>query len=200
MPDPTHLLWLDLETTGTHEAIDQVIEIAVILTDLELTEVTRNSNLVPYDYDGALRLAGNDYVRQMHQTSGLIDDLGRRSNGFNPDSGVEHEVRWSMLRSAEKELRAQLVYAGAQPHCVMLAGSGVSHFDRRFLRTQLPDLERQLAYPSIDVGVARRMADMWGTLSGVPDFNSGKTHRAMADVTCHLDEARWWRDLLGEVL
>lgn len=200
MPDPTHLLWLDLETTGTNENVDQIVEVAVILTDLELTEVTRSSSLVPYDYDGALRLAGNDYVRQMHQTSGLTDDLGRRFIGFTPDGGVEHEVRWSVLRAAEKELKAQLAHAGTQPHCVMLAGSGVSHFDRRFLRTQMPDLERQLAYPSIDVGVARRMADLWGSPPGVPDFNSDKTHRAMADVVCHLNEARWWRNFLGEVL
>ena len=78
----------------------------------------------------------------------------------------------------------------------VLAGSGVSHFDCRFIRHYLPELEAFLRYWMIDIGVVRRMYELWvGELPTA--VNEEKTHRALDDVYCHLEEARTFIALWG---
>jgi oligoribonuclease (3'-5' exoribonuclease) len=179
MGDYTHLLWLDLETTGTDEKQDGIIEAAVILTTTDLVEMDFDEYIVTPTPEQMQRLRDNEFVFNMHSQNGL---LGMVQNGAGADAEFTDDQIVRLLEVYE-----------VKPHSVLIAGSGVAHFDRRFVKEHLPRLDRHLAYPAIDVGVLRRCAEMWGfDLTGYPEQET-KAHRAMADIRLHLAEARWFQ-------
>lgn len=109
MADADHLLWLDLETTGTDETKDSIIEIGCILTtpDLRDKEPTATFQRIISPSDEALgRLLRNGIVREMHEANGLLDDLlvpvpGRTTADLPPRLGQEPalspDVDWDAL-------------------------------------------------------------------------------------------------------
>jgi oligoribonuclease len=177
------LLWLDLETTGSDVAHDSIIEVGCILTTTDLVVFGEFQAVVVPEAEGYGRLMLNDFVRGMHTNNGLLEDL-TAGLGKKP-----HEVT--------KDLLAWLRSLGASEGRTVLAGSGVGHFDRKFIDRYMPQLSRFLRYWCIDVGVVRRAHEMWvGTV--VSTANDGKTHRALDDVRCHLAEAQAFRDLWAD--
>lgn len=180
MTDITHLLWLDLETTGTDENEDQIIEIGVVLTDLELAEIDRYESVVGvYEKVHELLTRTEDrFVLNMHQDNGLLDTLA---------AGIgRHRA------AAEGDVLRMLHTHEVGSHTVALAGSGVGHFDRRFLAVHMPALDKHLAYPVLDIGTIRRAIQWWAP-GWVPDQDGAKPHRALDDVQIHLDDARAYR-------
>jgi len=180
------LLWTDLETSGTDENRDKILEIACIVTSTGLEELGAYEAVIwPDGWEDAAgsppaSLDIDPYVMKMHTDSHLWEDCAQ--------SGVS-------VRAAEAELIRWLGLVGKR-HEFVLAGSGVSHFDRRFLAAQMPDLTGWLRYYSIDVGVLRRTLGLIGRddlVRPAPD----KPHRAMADVRIHLDELRQMKQALA---
>ena len=66
-----HLIWIDCEMTGLNLATDALVEIAVLVTDSELNVIGDGVDVVIHATDGQLA-SMNDFVREMHTTSGLI--------------------------------------------------------------------------------------------------------------------------------
>jgi oligoribonuclease len=118
----------------------------------------------------------------MHQENGLVDACA---------------VTPHTLVQVDAELARHLAHWGKE-HEYMLAGSGVGHFDRRFIRQQLPAVDAFLQYPAIDVGVIRRAMRMWAGDALDFKMNEGKEHRAMADIEQHLAEALTYRSLFRQ--
>jgi len=175
-PEKTDMmLWLDLETTGADElAGDEIVEIACVLTTVDLNEVAAFAVTIHPSAVALARLMELPPVREMHEQNGLLAEL------LTTDTS---------LAQASRDLVAFLEANGAKPGETILAGSGVTHFDSRFIRYYLPDLNAFLRHWMIDIGVARRMHEMWvGELPST--VNELKTHRALDDVYCHLEEAR----------
>lgn len=173
--------WCDLETTGLDQVNDPIIEIGVVVTEIappciELASFTANIRPSHND-DWKLRM--DDHVLEMHTINGLLDDIDSDSMG---------------LREAEIEI-INLLSTFGRPHNFMLAGSGVSHFDRRFIGSQMTGLDKWLQYPSLDVGTVRRGFTFCGrkdlTSFGETFKGGDKPHRALADIRDHLNE---WRN------
>jgi len=185
------LAWMDLETTGLDEHHDPILEVGMILTDRDwpFAELATYQAVVqPDDSQWATRLG--DHVTKMHTDNGLLAEV---------PSG-------SPIVKVESEMIATLAEAGARKGTVMLAGSGVGHFDRRFIAAQMPTLSRWLTFPSLDVGVLRRAFCFVGredlsaagtTYEG--DAFDAKPHRALADVADHLAEFRCYANLIREI-
>lgn len=180
-----HLLWLDLETTGTDEAKDSIIEIGCILTTPDLTAIDEFATPVLPTDEALGRMMRTPVVREMHEANGLLE-LVLDGIGELPHDAAGMVLNW-------------LADNGAQRGATVLAGSGVAHFDRRFLGRWMPQVDRFLRHWCIDVGVIRRAVGMWAPSVPQSDANDGKTHRALDDARCHLGEARHWADLFGAV-
>jgi oligoribonuclease len=172
------LLWLDLESTGLDTSNgDEIIEIGCILTTEDLRVIGEFEAVVKPSANAMARLAANKFVTDMHAANGLLDEIkGGRS-----------------IAGIESRLLLWLDILGA-PQIITLAGSGVGHFDLPTIREHMPRLAERLNYYVIDVGTIRRAHDMWvGTPVSVA--NDAKTHRAIDDVRCHLEEANAFSDL-----
>lgn len=179
-----NLAWIDLETTGADEQTGSILEIGCIVTDDQLRPLDRFETLVhpaPRHLD-----AMSDTVREMHTASGLLDELEEAR--ANPADGhyLGPDVADAKLRSVlgRWTVRGQIA----------LAGSGVGHFDSRWIRRHLPITSTVLTYWTYDVGVVRRW--LYTLVGCEPAPYTTKPHRAMADIADHLQEAVRYRDAL----
>ena len=169
------LVWIDCEMTGLDPVADALIEVAALVTDFDLNVLGDGIEVVIKPPAEALEQM-DDFVRQMHVTSGLLDVL---------DDGVT-------MADAE-----QRVLSYIQEHCPdgsrpPLAGNTVAT-DRMFLARDMPTLESFLHYRIVDVSSIKELSRRWFPRTY---FNSpAKTgnHRALADIQESIEELRYYR-------
>lgn len=170
------LAWIDLETTGTEEKLDPIIEVGMIVTDEKLCVLAERTITVrPNGGEWVERIRANPVVRDMHAANDLAAEVLLSVEALTP-----LEAEFTLI---------EILEAHGKAHDFMLAGSGVAHFDRRFLKQQMPQLEAFFRYPVLDVGVIRRalkLADRDDLIPSQPK----KNHRAIDDIRQHLEEMR----------
>ena len=72
--EQANLIWIDCEMTGLSLEKDVLVEIAVLVTDSDLNVIGEGVDVVIKA--SAEQLAGmNEFVTQMHTTSGLITEI-----------------------------------------------------------------------------------------------------------------------------
>ena len=173
--------WVDLETTGSNEEIDQVIEVGIALANSIGDEfpygVMSFVAHVEYEQIKAAPIA----VQKMHEKNDLwADALKTKKTVAEIDESID---RWFAAITGENP-DSQFI----------LCGSGVGHFDSRFIRRQLPLFAKWLTYWTIDVGVIRRFLRFCDI--DMPPAEDVKTHRALDDALFHMDEGRRYREII----
>src|SRR5450755_187097 len=169
------LVWIDCEMTGLDLARDALIEIACLVTDGNLTVLDEGVDLVikpPAEaVDGMLPV-----VRDMHTTSGLIDELGA---GVTLAEAQEQVLRY---------VRSHIPDARKVPLC----GNSIAT-DRAFLARDMPELDAFLHYRMVDVSSIKELARRWypRTYFASPPKHGG--HRALADILESIRELRYYR-------
>jgi oligoribonuclease len=175
VPNEFRLVWLDMEMTGLDPQKERIIEVAVVITEPDLTVVAEGPVLVIHQGD-ALLDAMDSWNRSTHGKSGLID-----------------KVKASTLTEAQAEIElidflSKYVPAGKSPLC----GNTVSQ-DRRFMFNYMPKLEQFFHYRTIDVSTLKELARRWKPelLKG---FEKRSKHEALADIYESIDELKYYRD------
>jgi oligoribonuclease len=174
-PSNDRLVWIDCEMTGLNPEVDVLVEVAVVITDYDLKVLHPGLDLVIKPPAAALEQMG-DFVRTMHTTSGLIDEL---------DAGIALEEAQEQLLAYVREYVPE---AGIAP----LAGNTVGT-DRMFIQKELPLLHEHLHYRNIDVSTVKELSKHWYPKSYFhsPDKNGG--HRALADILESIRELAYYR-------
>ena len=169
------LVWIDCEMTGLDLEADALVELAVLVTDAELNVLGDGVDVVIRPPDAALAQMG-DFVRQMHTTSGLLDQL---AEGITL---AEAEAR------ALAYIQQHVPEAGKAP----MAGNSIAT-DRGFFARDLPALDGYLHYRMVDVSSIKELARRWypRVYFNAPAKNGG--HRALADITDSIEELRYYR-------
>jgi len=172
--DP-RLVFLDLETTGLSAEHDSILEIGIVIVDLRQSwePLAQWSTLVKAK-PAALAMM-SDYVRAMHEQSGLLAAL---------DGGVS-------LGEAESAATHFLNDQHFEYGTATLSGYG-PHFDRAFLHKHTPTLHGCFDYRMVDVstlrGLVRRLVDPNIDESILPVLAGGPKHRAISDCYAALNE------------
>lgn len=170
-----HLVWIDCEMTGLSLENDALVEIAVLVTDSELNIIGEGVDLVIHATDG--QLAGmNDFVRQMHTSSGLINEI---PNGID-------------IAEAEKQILAYLSSVGVQPGKSPLAGNSVS-VDRNFIARDMKQLAEFLHYRTIDVSTIKELSRRWYPKAYFAAPAKTGNHRALGDIQDSIAELAYYR-------
>lgn len=184
------LAFADLETTGTDEHSGQILEIALVLTDWTLEELTGPHAWLHVPPGGTRhwREAATPEVRAMHDRTDLWADLWELETNGNPQT----------LDTIDRHLETIIRDVAGDAH-VVLAGSGVGHFDRRWIRRHLPRFDDRLAYWPLDTGTIRRFLDrLVGLNIDRPDVPIGLPHRALPDTLQAIEEARLYADTIAQ--
>jgi oligoribonuclease len=173
------LAWIDLEMTGLDPARHTIVEIACLVTDDDLTIVAEAPDLVVHTAPEQIATM-DDVVRAMHTRSGLL---------------AEMEASTTSLDDAGAQILAFLKEHITKPRTVPLAGNSIGT-DRRFLATQLPEIEDFLHYRSVDVSTLKELCRRWRpeVYRAAPEKKGG--HRALQDIRESVAELAYYRDAL----
>ncbi len=170
------IVWIDCEMTGLDLDNDALIEVAVLITDFDLNQVDDGIDVLIKPEPAALEQM-NDFVRDMHTTSGLLEEL---------DGGL------TMADAEAKVLeyvRQHAPEAGKWP----LGGNSVGT-DRAFLARDMPQLIEHLHYRIIDVSSIKELSRRWYPRVYFNAPKKGGGHRALADITESIAELRYYRE------
>lgn len=172
------IVWIDCEMTGLDLSRDALIEVAVVVTDSELRPVDAGIDLVIAPPAGAVEQMG-DVVREMHTTSGLLEEL---------DAGLT-------MADAQEQVLAYVRRWVPEPRKAPLAGNSVGT-DRTFLERDMPELVEHLHYRIIDVSSVKELARRWYPRAYFHSPQKHGGHRALADILESIDELRYYRAVL----
>lgn len=171
---PSHLVWLDLETTGIDDRSCSILEIATIITDKDLHVVEEGPSLVIHQPDDVLKKMDSWCIDQ-HGGSGLTE-ASRTSEVSLHDAAAQ------TLAFVKKHC-----LRGKAPMC----GNSIG-FDRRFIMHHMPKLNSYLDFRNVDVSSFKELVYRW--YPGVVEKVVKKsTHRALDDIRESIDEMRFYR-------
>jgi oligoribonuclease len=169
------LVWIDCEMTGLDLAVDELVEVAVVITDYDLHPLDPGLSLVIKPDLSALDNM-NDVVRTMHTESGLIEEI--------PHGISLADAEFKVLEYIQRFVAA----AGTAP----LAGNTIGT-DRAFLNKYMPRVDGWLHYRSVDVSSIKELARRWfpRIYFNAPQKAGG--HRALADILESIRELEYYR-------
>ncbi len=162
--------------TGLDLSIDELVEIAVVITDFELRPVDPGFQIVIKPSNEALANMG-EFVTEMHKTSGLIEEI---------PEGVS-------LADAEAQTLAYIKRFVPQERKAPLAGNTIGT-DRMFLAKYMPQIDQWLHYRNVDVSSVKELSRRWypRVFFQSPEKNGG--HRALADILESIREMQYYRE------
>jgi oligoribonuclease len=170
------IVWIDCEMTGLDLGADALVEVAAVVTDSDLNVLGDGVDVVVRPPAEALEQMG-DFVRGMHTTSGLLDEL---------DAGLT-------LAEAEQRVLDYVRTWVPEPGKAPLAGNSVAT-DKGFLDRDMPALVGHLHYRIVDVSSVKELSRRWFPRAyfASPEKHGG--HRALADILESIDELRYYRE------
>lgn len=174
-PNKDHLIWIDLEMTGLEPEQDVIIEIATIVTDVDLNTLAEGPVLAVHQSDTVL--AGmDDWNQSHHGASGLIERVRMSTESV---ADVERQT---------VEFLRDWVPQGASPMC----GNSICQ-DRRFMARLMPELEAYFHYRNLDVSTLKELVQRWAP-EKMAGFQKKGTHQALDDIRESIAELRFYRE------
>ena len=172
MTKQAKILWMDLEMTGLDPVSDRILEVAVIATDWDFTEIAT--------YTAIKKVGPNLMKKQMvgefwdkfpEARDGLISQNELGKNGRI----VENEL----LEFIERHFNSE------KP--VLLAGNSI-HQDRKFIANEWGRLDARLHYRMLDVTAWKVVFE--GKYK--KKFSKPEEHRALEDIRGSIMELKYY--------
>ncbi|MBT1003769.1 oligoribonuclease [Paenarthrobacter sp. DKR-5] len=170
------IVWIDCEMTGLDLEADALIEVAALVTDSELNILGDGVDVVIKPEDAALAQM-NDFVRDMHTSSKLLDELPR---------GVSME-------EAQTLVMEYITAWVPEPNKAPLGGNSVGT-DRMFLARDMPAVVEHLHYRVIDVSTIKELSRRWFARAYFQAPVKSGGHRALGDIRDSINELRYYRE------
>jgi oligoribonuclease len=153
------LLWVDLEMTGLDDLKDSILEVAAIVTDVELKPL-------------------EEYHRVVFQPPEVLENMNDWCKKTHGESGLTAAVpQGTPLPQVEKELLELIARHFSEKDRPVLCGNSIGN-DRRFIDRYTPELARRLHYRMIDVSSFKEVfRDRYQI-----EFKKKNSHRAVDDI------------------
>ncbi|WP_422667452.1 oligoribonuclease [Buchnera aphidicola] len=158
-----NLIWIDLEMTGLNPKIHHILEIATLITDINLNIISEGPVIAIYQKKKNLLLM-NKWNEKTHTQNGLITRV--QKSLYN-----EKKAEYATISFLKKWVPSQ-----TSPIC----GNSIAQ-DRRFLFKYMPDLEKYFHYRYIDVSTIKELAYRWNP-SILKKIHKKNTHNALEDI------------------
>ena len=181
------LVWVDCEMTGLggpgSVGDDRLLEIAVIVTDSDLSNVKKGPNLIIHQSDDVLENM-NDWCKNM---------FGWKSDGNHEDGKLAQACRDSTVSEEEAE---RLVIEFVSQHVGhgkgLLSGNTV-HADKRFLEKYMPNFMKYLHYRILDVSTVKEICSRWYPDDFAKAPPKAWKHRALDDIEASITELEYYK-------
>ncbi|GAA1046520.1 oligoribonuclease [Rothia amarae] len=170
------IVWIDCEMTGLSLENDALIEVAALVTDAELNILGQGVDVIIKPDPAALENM-DDFVTNMHKTSGLLDEL---------EQGIS-------MGDAERQVLDYIQEFVPEPRKAQLAGNSIGT-DKTFLSRDMPELIDYLHYRVIDVSTIKELSRRWFPKAHYNAPAKTGNHRALGDIRDSIDELRYYRE------
>jgi oligoribonuclease len=161
--------------TGLENGVDEICEIAVVVTDEDLNEQHTGLQLVVKPSRKAMKNM-SEFVTNMHTDSGLIEEIPK---------GMK-------IAEAEKQVLEYIKQWVTEERTAPLAGNSIGT-DRMFINRQMPTLDAFLHYRNIDVSSIKELTRRWYPRVYFQLPKKTGNHRALADIKESIKELRYYR-------
>jgi oligoribonuclease len=172
----SNLVWIDCEMTGLDPEKDCLVEVAVVVTNDQLEVLDSGLEVVIRPRPDSLANM-NDFVRNMHKASGLINEF---------DNGLD-------LADAEQVILEYVKRFVPNAKDAPLAGNTIGT-DRMFLNRYMPNLDQHLHYRNIDVSSIKELSRRWYPRVYFQMPKTSGNHRALADIIASITELKYYRE------
>lgn len=174
------LIWIDLEMTGLNLKKDQIIEIAIIVTDSNLDNRKEGPSLIIKCPDNILN-GMDDWCTLHHDKSGLTEN-----------------VKKSQITLIEAEIQ---VLNFIKNDCNIKTGEGILagnsiHIDKTFLMKDMPNLHDFLHYRIMDVSTIKILCQKWYPAIYLNAPLKKGSHRALEDIKESIEELQYYRKMI----
>ena len=169
------LVWIDCEMTGLDLSVDELVEVAVVVTDYDLKPLDDGFTVVIKPDQTALDNMG-EFVTNMHRDSGLLDEIPHGKT----------------LAEAEYEVLEYILKYVPDAHTAPLAGNTIGT-DRAFLAKFMPRVDSHLHYRSVDVSSIKELSRRWYPRAYFQAPTKHGGHRALADILESIRELDYYR-------
>ncbi|THV35740.1 oligoribonuclease [Glycomyces buryatensis] len=170
------LVWVDCEMTGLDPETEALIEIAVLVTEPDLTPLDEGLDLV-IACDGIELDNMGAFVADMHAKSGLTDEV--RASTIS-------------LEEAENAVLEYIKQFVPEARTAPLCGNSIAT-DRTFIAKYMPRLDEHLHYRMIDVSSIKELSRRWYPRVYYNQPAKGLAHRALADINESIKELEYYR-------
>lgn len=174
------LLWMDLEMTGLDPIEDRILEVAVIATDWDFTEIAT--------YQAAVKVGPRLVEKRMEVAKDFWDANPTVRDALVAQNNSESAKNG---RTVESELLAFIDEHFAVDTRILLAGNSI-HQDRRFIVNEWHRLDVKLHYRMLDVSAWKVVFE--GRYK--KKFAKPEMHRAIDDIRGSIEELQYY---LGKV-
>jgi len=161
--------------TGLDLTTDELVEVAVVITDYDLNLIDPGFAIVIKPDQSALD-GMNDFVTNMHTKSGLLEEI---PNGVSL-ADAEYAVLEYILKFIPAEKSAPL------------AGNTIGT-DRAFINKFMPRVDAHLHYRSVDVSSIKELSKRWYPRAYFNSPSKDGGHRALADILESIRELDYYR-------
>jgi oligoribonuclease len=182
------LVWVDCEMTGLGQpgsvGTDRLLEIAVIVTDSDLSNVQKGPNLIIHQ--SAEILSGmNEWCK---------NQFGWTDDGQCVPGKLAHDSLSSTVSEADAERQViEFVSKHVEQGKGLLSGNTV-HADKRFLEAYMPNFMKYLHYRILDVSTVKEICSRWYPADFISAPPKAYKHRALDDIEASIAELRFYRE------
>jgi oligoribonuclease len=167
------LLWIDCEMTGLDIKKDKILELAAILTDINLNTIYENE-------------------WQFKSTEKILSKMSLECKKMHTWSGLCNSAKKSRTKyiCAESELM-NVFQKETKKNEVFLAGNSV-HYDKAFIEKHMPKITGWMHYRILDVSSLKILYFM--KYKKKTPFKKKKNHRALNDIKETIEEFKFYKE------
>ena len=173
MSEELRLVWVDLEMTGLIPEKDQILEMATIISNIDLEIIASGPELV------------------IHQDKKVLDAMDEWNQNHHKKSGLIERVLQSKVTLEEAEAKTlDFIKAHVKENKGILAGNSIWQ-DRRFIIQHMPKIDGYLHYRLMDVSTIKILANSWYKIA---PFRKKEAHRAKSDIEESIQELKFYKE------
>lgn len=174
------ILWIDIETTGTNPLKDDILQIALIITDDKNRTLIEREYIVKHKLKKVWKKA-DDYVKEMHTKTGLWDRI---------------EIEGVELSKIDEAISKLIKDNMMTDYPLNIAGNSV-HFDNSFIQAQMTETAKLLSHRVLDMSAVFQWFRVYGNKVDMPKHEV--SHDALDDIRHSIEQSRYALNKLEEI-